>query len=208
MICFCFFTEISSWKDKGTNSEQSNLRNYQPSSQIIQFRRSSLRKSVVATSLRFVKKAGNGNELGGGDANMEGDPAYKQLKTLICFWTVSGSGPNRSVEDNTKSSFPNPNFKPSKFSPRLRILTCPLTNCLGPGLESTVRFRDLFRDWAALVMLGLRLRLRERVWLELGLNWDFDRGEIRFWEWEWEWNWVWRIWPRRKGVVVILICEV
>ncbi|MFS7996786.1 hypothetical protein Hanom_Chr12g01133911 [Helianthus anomalus] len=62
-------------------------------------------KSVVGSSLTpkfLLKKPGNGRELGGGEST-KAEPAKKN-SPFICFGTISGSGPNRSVEERAKSS--------------------------------------------------------------------------------------------------------
>ena len=53
----------------------------------------------------FVKKPGKGRELGGGEST-KADPAKKNsaMFFFICFGTISGSGPNRSVDERAKSS--------------------------------------------------------------------------------------------------------
>lgn len=177
--------------------------------------RSNRRRLLVAAPFR-TRNPGTGTELGCGDET-NADPAYTPLlfasETLICFFTVNGPGPNRSVEPNNKSrptSFFTKTFSAEtaslwflfwrlNFSPRFRILTCPVTRFGGDRRRSRsvtgLRFRRQF--WFAEEAKLLWLLL-----LELGFLRDATRdvaiAKASLWR-----NRPWRqSWERRIAVPI------
>lgn len=102
---------------------------------------------LIASSQDFFrKKAGNGRELGAGEA-MKAGPAYTDPRSAkpIFFGRISGSGPRRFVEQMADSSPPNRRSTaggPKAFnsSPRFRIVTSSMTRGLRDRISESPVF--------------------------------------------------------------------